>query len=123
MSRHPLDPLHERLARATSPVTVLRKAASPSVVDLESRADALTSGQMSAVLCQAKDDHPQEGDHHYLEPDQVAPETSMESLREIQSDTTGKATLIILKGEGTKEIDSSARTASSIFPSSGNHIQ
>ena len=61
---------------------------------------------MSVVLCQAKDDHPHEDDHHYLEPDQVAPEPSMESLREIQPDTTGKATLIILKGEGTKEIES-----------------
>jgi len=30
----------------------------------------------------------------------------MESLREIQPDTTGKATLITLKGEGTKEIES-----------------
>jgi len=99
MSRHPLDPLHERPARATSPVTVLRKAASPSVVDLESRADALTSGQMSVVLCQAKDDHPHEDDHHYLEPDQVAPEPSMESLTKVQSDTAGKATLITLKGE------------------------
>jgi len=114
MSRHPLDPLHERPVRVSSPVKpapeqcseVLREAASPSVVDLQRRADALTSGTMSATLCQAKDDHPQEDDHHYLEPDQVAPEPSMESLREIQSDTTGKATLIILKGEGTKEIES-----------------
>ena len=104
MSRHPLDPLHERPVRVSPPVKFLRKAASPSVVDLQRRADALTSGTMSATLCQAKDDHPQEDDHHYLEPDQVAPEPSMESLRDIQSDTTGKATLIILKGEGTKEI-------------------
>ena len=91
MSRHPLDPLHERLARATSPVTVLRKAASPSVVDLESRADALTSGQMSVVLCQAKDDHPHEDDHHYLETDQVAPEPSTESLHTIQQGITGES--------------------------------
>ena len=114
MSHPPLDPLHERPVRMSPPVKpapercseVLREAASPSVVDLQRRADALTSGTMSATLCQAKDDHPHEDDHHYLEPDQVAPELSMESLREIQSDTTGKATLIILKGEGTKEIES-----------------
>ena len=115
MSRHPLDPLHERPVRVSPPVKpapelcseVLRKAASPSVVDLQRRADALTSGTMSATLCQAKDDHPHEDDHHYLEPDQVAHEPSMESLTQIQPDTVlVKATLIILKGEGTKEIES-----------------
>ena len=114
MSHPPLDPLHERPVRVSPPVKpapeqcseVLREAASPSVVDLQRRADALTSGTMSATLCQAKDDHPQEDAHHYLEPDQVAPEPSMESLREIQPDTTGKAALILLKGEGTKEIES-----------------
>ena len=62
---------------------------------------------MSAALCQAKDDHSHEDDHHYLEPDQVAPEPSMESLTQIQPDTVlVKATLITLEGEGTKEIES-----------------
>ena len=71
----PLDPLHGGPTRGIPSVTVLRKTVNPSVVDLKSRADAPTPGQMSVIVCQANDDHPQEDDH-YLENDQVAPEIS-----------------------------------------------
>ena len=97
----PLDPLHGGPTRGIPSVTVLRKTVNPSVVDLKSRADAPTPGQMSVIVCQANDDHPQEDDH-YLENDQVAPELSTGS----EPSTTERAIPIILSGKGTKEIES-----------------
>ena len=101
MSMQSSDPLHGGPTRGTPSVTVLRKTVNPSVVDLKSRADAPTPGQMSVIVCQANDDHPQEDDH-YLENDQVAPELSTGS----EPSTTERAIPIILSGKGTKEIES-----------------
>ena len=94
----PLDPLHGGPTRGTPSVTVLWTT---STVDLKSRADAPTPGQMSVIVCQANDDHPREDDH-YLENDQVAPELSTGS----EPSTTERAIPIILSGKGTKEIES-----------------